>query len=138
MFVSPRARLNNACVAIRCREFAEMNRRPLVITVISVLFTLMGCGILVAGVLPLFDRTLSRHELHDSFYVTLTAVLALVSGIFMFKGKSWARWLCVVWLAAHVVLSLWHPWFQLIIHTLMLLVLLYVLFWSRSASYFKR
>jgi hypothetical protein len=114
-----------------------MNRRPLVISVISVLFILLGCGILVGAVMPLLDGPLSRHELLDSFYVALTAVLALVSGIFMFKGKSWARWLCLIWMAAHVVLSLWHPWLQLIIHTLMLLVLLYVLFWSRSASYFK-
>ena len=80
---------------------------------------------------------LSQDEWHDRFYVTLTGVLALVSGIFIYKGKSWARWLCIVWMAAHVVLSLWHPWFQLIIHALMLLVLLYFLTWSRSANYFR-
>jgi hypothetical protein len=117
-----------------------MARRPIVIIVVSVLFAAIGVGSLVAALLPLIGAqsgALTSHDLLDSLYVTITGVLALVSGIFMFRGKSWARWLCVLWMAGHVVLSIWHPWSQLIVHSVMLIVLIYVLFLSRATTYFR-
>ena len=117
-----------------------MNKRPLPLIIVSVGFIAIGTGGLIAGLWPIVKEgaAIKSHDLLDSGLVFVSGVLALVSGVFMLRGANWARWLCIVWMALHVVLSLWHTTLELVIHSLMLIVLLVVLFRPRSPAYFRK
>jgi len=64
-------------------------------------------------------------------------VLAIVSGVFMLTGRQWARWLCIAWFTYHVILSIWHTRFELIMHCLLLAVACIILFNPVSKSLFS-
>jgi hypothetical protein len=53
------------------------------------------------------------------------------------RGRNWARWLLVAWLVYHVILSVFHPLPQLIMHGLLLVVMAYFLFRPRASAYFR-
>jgi hypothetical protein len=116
-----------------------MSKRPISILILSLLFIVVGLGGFIAGLWSvLFNRPhiLSSHEMMDAGIRTLSGALALTSGVFMLRAANWARWLCVVWLALHVLLSIFHTKFALIVHALLLLVVSYILFRSTATTYF--
>lgn len=117
-----------------------MNKRPIPLIIVSVGFVLIGLGSVFKGVWPIVKggTAIGSHELTDSAIVTVSGILALLSGVFMWRGANWARWLCVAWMAFHVVISFFHTPFEVVIHSAFLVVLVLVLFWGRSAAYFQR
>jgi hypothetical protein len=56
---------------------------------------------------------------------------------FMLRGQNWARWLSIVWMAWHVVLSAFHPLSELIMHGVLLAVFALFLFRPRAPAYFQ-
>jgi hypothetical protein len=64
-------------------------------------------------------------------------LVAIICGAFMLRGRNWARWGLVVWLAYHVVLSALHTPFELLVHGLLFAVVLYFLFRQRASAYFR-
>jgi hypothetical protein len=115
-----------------------MTKRPIPLIIVSVAFIAIGVGGLFKGVWPVVKggTAIGSHELTDSVLVTVSGILALLSGVFMLRGANWARWLCVVWMALHVVLSFFHSPIELAIHSAMLVILVLVLFWGRTSTYF--
>ena len=111
-----------------------MVQRPRSITIISWLFIIFGSIALLSGLLP--PRNLTLEQLKGHWMVHLSRILAIVAGIFMLRGRNWARWLLVVWIAFHIVLSALHSAFQLLLHALIFTVILYFLFRRRASSYF--
>lgn len=111
---------------------------PLII--VSVVFILVGVGGLFASVRPLFHygSSISSHEVRDSVYVAVSGILAVLSGVFMLRGANWARWLCIVWLAFHVVMSVFHETFELAVHFIFLVLITLILFKSSAATYFHQ
>lgn len=106
-----------------------MKKRSVLLVVVSFLFIVLGAGGLVRGVWPIVNGArLSSHDLTDSFYVSIGGVIALVGGVFMLRGAKWARWLCLAWMALHVVLSLWHSRTELLLHSAMFVILAVILF----------
>lgn len=67
----------------------------------------------------------------------IVPTLAVVSGVGMLLGFNWARWLLVGWLGYHVILSIFHPLFELLVHGLLFVVVLYFLFRTQVSAYFK-
>jgi hypothetical protein len=55
----------------------------------------------------------------------------------MLRGKNWARWLLVFWLGYHVALSVLHPPFALVLHSLLFAAVLYFLFRPQASVYFR-
>jgi hypothetical protein len=112
-----------------------MNRRPLSVTIISWLF-------IAAGTVG-FAYHITEFKAHGQFqydlvWVSLVRLLAILGGVFMLRGKNWARWLLVVWIAFHVVLSAFHTLFELAMHSLLLVVIAYILFQPNASAYFRR
>ena len=68
--------------------------------------------------------------------VHLSRILQIVAGLFILRGRNWARWLLVVWIAFHIVISALHSMFQLLLHAVIFTVILYFLFRRESSSYF--
>lgn len=121
-----------------------MNKRPVSITVIGCVFVCVGCGSLIAGVWRFIGdrahvdaRATTVNDVIDMALVSGSALLAVVGGMFVLHGCHWARWLLFLWLAAHVVLSLCHSAFELIVHSLLLVIVLHLLFRQQAATYFR-
>ena len=111
-----------------------MNKRPLSVTVISGLFLLAGIVGLVyhAGEF----KTQGRFQ-YDVLWVCLVRLVAIVCAVFMFRAANWARWLLLIWMAYHVVLSAFHSTSELVVHTLLLAVITYFLFRKPVSAYFR-
>ena len=116
-----------------------MNRRPITIIIVSVGFVLIGMGGFLRGLWPLVTQgaAIKSHDLMDSAFVGGLGLIALLSGVFLFRGANWARWLCVGWMAVHVALSVVHTTLELVIHSVFLLVLIFVLFLGTGSKYLQ-
>ena len=116
-----------------------MKVRPLSITLISWLFMIFGSIALVSGLLPLTGANTAQliAEFKQHWMVHLSHLAAIVSGLFMLRGQNWARWLLVVWIVAHIVISALHSWSQLIVHVVIFSVILFFLFRRNASEYFS-
>src|SRR5688500_4464207 len=102
-----------------------MEKRPRSITVIGWVFIALGGIGFLASLVPYFDATPAERiaELKAHWIVHLARILALVCGILMLYGVSWARWLLVVWMGFHIILSALHSALQLLLHSLIFAVI---------------
>ena len=117
-----------------------MSKRPLTVTLISLLFVIVGLGSLVKSVWLLIAANhgvSAQKELIDAVIVFLSGLMALSSGLFMWRGANWTRWLCIVWLAAHVGIGALHSTSQAIMHFLFLIVIGLLLFLPGVSAYFR-
>jgi hypothetical protein len=107
-------------------------KRPLSVIII-------GCLFIVAGTFGLvYHLTELRRPFHnDLAWVLLLRVLAIVGGVFMLRGRNWARWLTLIWMAYHVVLSAFHSRSELVMHSVLLVVIAYFLLRPNVADYFR-
>ena len=104
--------------------------RPRTITIISWLFIIFGSIALLSGVLPFRD-------LMSHWYVHLSRILMIVAGVFMLKGQNWARWLLVLWIGFHIVISALHSLLFLLMHVVIFSVILYFVFRRQASNYFQ-
>ena len=105
--------------------------RPRSITIISWFFIIFGSIALLSGVLPFRD-------LMSHWYVHLSRALMIVAGVFMLKGHNWARWLLVLWITFHIVISALHSTLVLLMHVAIFSVILYFVFHRQASAYFYR
>jgi hypothetical protein len=116
-----------------------MNKRPRSITIISWFF-IAFCSIgLLSSLLPYVDTTNAQRlaELKSHWIVHIARLLGVLSGVFMLYGFNWARWLLVVWMGFHIILSILHSPLQLLMHSLIFAVILYFLFRPQASAYFR-
>lgn len=106
-----------------------MNKRPRSITVISWIFIAVGVIALLYHLLPPVEGGL--------VWVCVVRILAVLCGVFMLHGFNWARWLLLVWIAYHVILSVFHSPFELAVHGLLFAVIAYFLFRPKASVYFR-
>jgi hypothetical protein len=111
-----------------------MNKRPLSVTIISLLIATAGA---VGFVYHLTEVNLRHPFWNDAVWVELVRLVAIVCGVYMLRGRNWARWLAMVWIGFHVVISVFHPFPQLAIHGLVFAVFAYVLFRPAATVYFR-
>jgi hypothetical protein len=106
--------------------------RPLAVTIVSLV-------LIASGFAGLYSH---RHHLiatptAETIAIGAVAVLAIVGGVCMLRGSGWARWLGMLWIGFHVVISLYHPWPELAIHAAVFVVFAVALFHSSSQRYFR-
>jgi hypothetical protein len=111
-----------------------MKKAPLPVIVISVLIMLAGVFGLYGDWLNFASHTTSRKE---ALLVVVVNLLGVVAGMFTLRGRNWARWLAVAWMAFHVVISVGHPLQQLIVHTVLLGLFAYGLFRADARAWFQ-
>lgn len=108
-------------------------KRPIAVTIISFVFIAAGA----LGIAYHLSELKAFPLPTDAALVLLLRVLAIVGGMFMLRRQNWARWLTVLWLAAHVVLSIWHSMQQTIAHAVMLAIMAFFLFRPDANAYFR-
>ena len=111
-----------------------MTKRPDLVTAIGFVFIAVG-AIEIAYHLIGF-KTWHPFQ-YDVLWVCLVNLIAIVCGIYMLRGKNWARWLTVVWIAYHVILSSFHSLGKLAVHGILLAVFVYFLFRPSVTQYFR-
>ena len=116
-----------------------MDKRPRSITIISWIFIVFGSIALLASLLEIFNSATAQRGayLKGHWMIPVVRLLALVAGVFMLYGFNWARWLLLVWIAYHVILSAFHSLSELVVHSLLFAVVAYVLFRSKASTYFR-
>jgi len=111
-----------------------MSKRPLAITIVAWLYIVVG----VVGFAFHVTEFKTLHPFsYDTTLVEVVRLLAVVSGIYMLRGKNWARWLAVAWMGFHVIISAFHSLPQLGIHSLFCTILVYFLFRPIATRYFR-
>jgi len=118
-------------------SFFGVERRPLSIIVISLLFILVGLVTLVHAAMELINTTDRLTDLKSHWMIYVSALAAIVGGAFLFKGENWARWLLVLWMAFHIVVGALHGIVPLLTHAVIFSVILFFLFRRPASEYFQ-
>ena len=109
-------------------------KRPLSVTLIAWLFILTGIGALIAHRDALRASQLYGYDL---LWPCGLAVAAILAGTFMLNRANWARWLCFIWMACHLVISALHSVQETVFHALIFAVLFYFLLRPNVTAYFR-
>lgn len=108
-------------------------KRPIPVTIIASVYLLVGTVGFVAHLSPI----LKSHAFHsDDALVEITEIIAVLCGVFLLRGRNWARWLTVAWMAFHVAMS-FDSLQKLVVHVLFLVVIAYFLFRPGAKTYFQ-
>ena len=105
-------------------------QRPIPVTILGSSFIVVGTAGLVYH---LSQRPLDRWVA----LICLIEVIAVVGGVFLLKGRNWARWLMIGWLGFHVVETAFNSLADCIAHAGLLLVVAYFLFTPPDSQYFQ-
>jgi hypothetical protein len=109
-------------------------KRPVTVLII-------GCLFIVAGTVGLAYhlRDLNVHSAfsNDAVWVLLLRLLAIVAGILVLRGSNAGRWLLILWISYHVVLSYFHTLSEMIVHIILLAVVVYALFHRKVTPFFR-
>ncbi len=112
----------------------QTKKRPITITILSWLYIAIG----VLSTAAHYANFRSHKPLVNEFvWITALGAAAVLAGAFMLSGQSWARWLALAWIAAHVVISALHLMHGLLIHSALLALIAYFLFRREAREYFS-
>jgi hypothetical protein len=111
-----------------------MNGRPLPVTIIACIYIDTG-AFGIAFHLNEFHAE-GRPFQHDILWITLVRLLAVVAGAYMLRAANWARWLALLWMAFHVVLSAFHSLPEFAMHAVLFVVFAYFLLRPAANQYF--
>jgi hypothetical protein len=115
-------------------------QRPRAVTIISWLFIIFGSIALLSGLWPYVRMTGQQLivDLKTHWMIHLSRILQIIGGVFMLYGRHWARWLVVVWILFHIVISALHSLSFLLMHVVIFSIILYFLFRPEANAYFRR
>lgn len=108
------------------------NQRPLSITILAGVYILVGA----MGFFYHFKQAIPLHR--DGALIEFTELLALTAGVFLLRGRNWARWLALAWMGFHVVLSAFVPLLPFLIHCLLFAAIAWLLLRGPARRYFGR
>ena len=101
-----------------------MNKRPITVTILA-------CVLIAAGAVGLayhFTEFKAPNAVHSELvWIEFVRLLAIVSGVFMLRGRDWARWLALAWIAFHVVLSFFHSLGEAAMHAVIFALFAWIL-----------
>lgn len=110
------------------------NKRPISVTVLSWLYIAVG---VLGTTAHYLDFRTHKPMVNEVVWITVLGAAAVVAGAFMLRGQNWARWLALAWMASHVIISAFHLLHGLIIHSVMFVVIAYLLFRREARVFFS-
>jgi len=110
-----------------------MTKRPIAVTIIACV--VIGAGF--AGLAYHFPEFTTRNaRQYDVIGVALVRLAAIVAGAFMLRGRNWARWLAMAWIAFHVVIGAMNSASQLLVHCLVFALFAFFLMRPSANAFF--
>jgi hypothetical protein len=109
-----------------------MNKRPIYVT-------LLGYVLIVAGAVGIAYHFTEFKSTPSSEYLLVLGArfIAIVGGVFLLRGKDWARWLAIAWIAFHLVISIVHTKQAILVHAVVLVGFCVLLFLPAANRYFR-
>jgi hypothetical protein len=104
------------------------------VIVVAVIFLALGVLDITRGLAPLFA---SGHMAADDVEVLAIGIAAIVGGVYVLRGRNWARWLLAVWMVFHVAISIGQPK-QFIAHLAIFGCIAFLLFRPAASASFTR
>lgn len=109
-----------------------MLRRPLSLTIFSILLILIGA----AGFVGHFPA--HRPPYHsDDFLPDLLELILITAAVFILRGRNWARWLALAWITFHLAISFYDSLRKVIAHSIILLIFVAFLFSRGARAWFR-
>lgn len=105
-------------------------KRPFQVIVIGWLF-------IAVGLLSLAYHLIKNPFDRWAFPIVLIGITAIVGGIFLLRGRGWARWLILAWLAFHVAVSALNSLSISMAHFVLMIAVGYSLLMPPTSKYFK-
>lgn len=112
-----------------------MIKRPYEVTVIGILLILIG---LAASAYHFRKLGLPEAFRGANIWIFVIELVIIVTGVFILRGQSWARWLAVAWMAFHVAISFLNSLNQVAFHAVLLAIFAYFLFRPEATRYFRQ
>ena len=109
----------------------NLARRPITVLFLSCLYIAVG----TIGFAVNFPKLIALQP--ESIWIELTELVALIAGAFLFRGRNWARWLALVWMAFHLAIS-FPAVRQIVTHSIIFALIAWVLFRPDARRYFTR
>jgi len=112
---------------------------PLSVAIIGWLF-ISACGVgLVYHFLPQHRGEMSGlTDIPQGWlWVFSIRLLGILGGVFLIRGRNWARWVLVGWMAFHVAVSALHSLSEVVVHSLLFGTILWLLFRAPISGYFR-
>jgi hypothetical protein len=124
-------------------DIRDDRNRPLPVTLAAWLFIIVGAGGVLKDLVPLLGphRADAMRGLAAEGALALTMIwgirlLAAVGGVFVLRGRNWARWLLVAWMALHIGISLLHSTLEAAMHVAIFAGLTFLLFRPTASRHF--
>ena len=111
-----------------------MEKRPFQVTIIAWIFIATGILGLAAHLSDL--KTLGSPP-YENLWISLLRLVAIIGGAYMLVGKNWARWLCLAWMAFHVIIRAFDSVPKMFVHLALFSVFAYFLLRSQASTYFR-
>ena len=73
----------------------------------------------------------------ENLWILLLRIAAIVAGVFMLRGRNWARWLALAWIAFHLIVSIFHSVGEVVIHGFVLALFAWFLSRPDARAYFS-
>ena len=111
-----------------------MTKRPISVTIIGWIFVAAG----ITGI-GYHSPEINPHALFeaDLLLAMSSLLVAILAGMFLLRGANWARYLALLWMSFHVVMSAMHSMPKLAMHAVLLAGLAYFLFRKDASEYFR-
>lgn len=111
-----------------------MKSRPITIIIVSVLFILTGSFGIATHIKDFFEPD---GKLPELLWVLLVRILAIVCGVLLLFRINWARWLAIVWLVYHIIISAFNSTSEMIAHIVFLILVSILLFLPLTSKFFQ-
>jgi phosphatidylglycerophosphate synthase len=99
--------------------------------------TILGCLFIVVGLAALAYHLLQRPVDRWAALIIFVEIIAVVGGVFLLKGRNWARWLMIGWVGFHVGLSAFKSLADCIAHAVLFVAVAYFLLTPPDSKYFQ-
>ena len=104
-------------------------KRPFGVTFLGWLFIAVGFLSVTYHLKNGLDRS--------AILIASVSFIAIIAGIFLLRGRNWARWLLLAWLAFHVFVGALHSPANSIAHFVLFAVIAYFLLTPPASTYFR-
>jgi hypothetical protein len=108
-----------------------LTRPPVAVLVVAAAYLAVG----IIGFVAHFHDLLATPS--EGVWIELTELIAAGTGVFLLRGRNWARWLAVAWIAFHVVLSAFGNIREVTMHAIMAVLIAWLLFRPDTTRWFQ-
>ena len=110
------------------------NKRPISVTLIGCLYIVIGA---VGFLYHAREFSAANAFRFDVLGIEIIRLLAILAGAFILRGRNWARWLAIAWMAFHVIVSAFHDLRQFAMHALFFAIISWLLLRPAAAQCFR-